>query len=267
MRRESWIRTSFVLAVGLFAAAASAGAACPSTAVASLPARVVTAVRVGPFGQSPALAEVVFTMQPSADGGTLLVAEGPAVRAEKTVAADRLVLVLKAEADQVTIRVDGGGRIAATRGGKTRTLTAGAVSKTDLAAMRSLLDGSDAVAAFRLMAASLEERGGGAAVESTVISGALVSLLDGDVAAPGRLAQRIIARAAARVRLASGQRTSGECWDVYSREALRIADETEECLKRQWWNPLHTAACGAEFVIRAELNWFWLIACSGGFPG
>jgi hypothetical protein len=263
MGREPWIRTAGLLVV-LMAGTQVARGQTASGEVSRQAGKPVSRISAG---QTPVAADVVFNSQTVPGGGSLLTAEGPMVRCEKTAYPDRVVVMLASAGDRVTIRADGSGVITVARGNRSRSLSAGLISRQDLLQIRNLLAGSDAVSAFRAMAGALESDETTVHAESIVISGAMVGLLDGDFGAPLRAAQRILRRHAVRERPVVLQRTSGQCWDIYEREAYQIATDADNCSKIQWWNPVHQAACGAEFVVRSELNWLWLISCSGGLLG
>ncbi len=60
-------------------------------------------------------------------------------------------------------------------------------------------------------------------------------------------------------------RGPGDCWDVYAKEAIRIADDTLECIRgiTGWFSYY---GCNIVYIVRAEAAMAWFIACSGGFP-
>ncbi|HEY3381449.1 MAG TPA: hypothetical protein VGK32_06750 [Vicinamibacterales bacterium] len=263
MERQSWIHAVLLLAAaGILVGSTAALGSPPTGRPRSQAAPTVRpAASAGQAGHG-----VLFETRMTVDGGTQLLAESPGVRYEKTVYSDHLEVVLAAENERVVLRADASGSLSVTRDGRTRALSATKLTKRDLLQVRNLLAGSDVVAAFRLLAGELEDDDSPAA-ESTSVTAAMVGLLDGDVGAPNRMVQRILRKHGARLRQVVLQRTARDCWESYRWEALRIAEDTADCAGRQRWNPIWQSACGAEFIIRAELNWFWVIACSGGFPG
>jgi hypothetical protein len=62
-------------------------------------------------------------------------------------------------------------------------------------------------------------------------------------------------------------RGPGDCWDMYSQEAIRIADDFAECTDRLRWYEAHRwAGCSLIYAVRAEGAMAWFIACNGGVP-
>jgi len=68
--------------------------------------------------------------------------------------------------------------------------------------------------------------------------------------------------------LISWQKTGpGDCWDMYSAEAIRIAKDFEECTADLKWYEAHLwAGCSVIYAVRAEGAMAWFIACNGGVP-
>jgi hypothetical protein len=91
----------------------------------------------------------------------------------------------------------------------------------------------------------------------------LLAILSGDSAAAGALvAER------AEPRLLRAQRTSQECWEQYRRDAILIRTEYEICFRGTRWYEVDVRfGCAAEFILRAEMAFSWLVACNGGFMG
>jgi hypothetical protein len=216
--------------------------------------------------QPPVADSVVFDVRPTPDGGTLLSAEAPGVRLEKTLYADKVIIALNSEVEQLVIRMDESQTLSVTRNGQTKTLSVAAVTRADLQAIRTLLAGSEVVEAFRALVGVLEDGDQTAAGESTLVTGAMVALLDGDFEAPRRLVRRILQKYGVRVRNAAFQ-GPGNCWNDYVAAALRLGDQTESCSNDHPYNPAWQAACGAQFVYRAEVNWTRFLACTGGVWG
>jgi len=68
-----------------------------------------------------------------------------------------------------------------------------------------------------------------------------------------------------RVVLAQGP---GECWDSYSKEAIRIFDDYADCwLNCKWYQPFCEGACEAIYVLRSEMAFMWYFNCNGPFYG
>jgi hypothetical protein len=67
-----------------------------------------------------------------------------------------------------------------------------------------------------------------------------------------------------RARLPGG--SPGECWDQYSIEAIRIANDLEDCFDTCSVLRLHCRlSCGFVYEVRAEAAFMWFTSCNGGF--
>lgn len=61
-------------------------------------------------------------------------------------------------------------------------------------------------------------------------------------------------------------RGPGQCWDEYSREALRIFDEYGGCVAScRWYEPFCAEGCEAIYTLRAEMAFMWYFNCNGPF--
>ena len=59
----------------------------------------------------------------------------------------------------------------------------------------------------------------------------------------------------------------GDCWDMDSKEAIRIADDFSDCTDDlKWYDALGWSGCSLLYTIRAEAAMFWFISCNGGIP-
>jgi len=58
-----------------------------------------------------------------------------------------------------------------------------------------------------------------------------------------------------------------ECWDLYSKEAIRIAEDFSDCTKDlEWYQVAQWTGCTLIYTVRAEGAMAWFIACNGGMP-
>jgi hypothetical protein len=269
MTRRGYLGVAAVCAIAAAAAAVWVGQVGLSAAESS-PA--VTATASVPVLGTPARVtqrngrDVLFHAEVTPDGGAGLWADAPGVRVEKTVTGTNLQIVLSSDSDQVIVKAAQAGAVTVTRGGQSKTISPAAFTKKALLEVRTLLTGSDAVSAFRLLVTNLEAEEQDQAGESLIATGALVGLLDGDLQAPSRVIQRIARHRAIRLRHVAAQKTSGDCWDAYAREADRIYQNALDCQDQTRWNPLSHAGCSLEFGLRAEFNFLWLLSCNGGLP-
>ena len=60
--------------------------------------------------------------------------------------------------------------------------------------------------------------------------------------------------------------TPGECWDEYSREAIRIWNDYADCDGScRWYQPFCPAECEGIYILRAEMAFMWYFNCNGPF--
>lgn len=258
-----WLQVA-VVGLGLATASTAFAGPAPSASAGSASGR--PSVRPAAQVQYDQEVGAVHSVQMTPDGGARILTDAPGVRVEKLLYQDHFVVTLTADRDRVEVRA-AAGSVSVRRGRRSHTFASATVSERDLDEARKVLQGSRAVRAFRVLAAQLEERDGTPLAESVLVSGGLIGLLDGDLAAPRRIARKLAAKHRAGLRAARTQSyTSGQCWNVYSREANQIMYDFEDCTRRASWNPIYSVGCSVEFTIRAESNWFWFLSCNGGIP-
>jgi hypothetical protein len=218
-----------------------------------------------PGGQ--ASTPVDITADRASDGAAVLTLESPLVSIEKRIYVDRVAIHVagRARGDRLSVVVRPTGLTVA-RGTATVTVGPGS-SAAEFAAARALVAGSEAVRALAHVAAALGRTEGSRAAEALLTASETVAFLAGDVHAPTRMAARARRRAGPRLRAAAlGGQTTNECWDTYSRDAIEIAGDYEECIKGlKWYDALGHGLCAGEYVLRSELAFSWLVACNGGF--
>src|SRR5262249_963862 len=56
------------------------------------------------------------------------------------------------------------------------------------------------------------------------------------------------------------------CWAEYATTVTLYYMEYAQCLLDYGWFPMGAQACFFEWLVKAELAWFWLIGCHGGIP-
>lgn len=213
--------------------------------------------------------DVVFTVV-SAPGQTHLTAEAPTVTFEKTSSESGIAVRISVPGDAIEFRSDSVGQVALARNGKSKRLKARALGRDDSDDVQSLLLRSKAMRAFDALAAALEDSDR-AESTSVLATHALMKALSGEPAAARSFARRLKARAEGGFRLIA-QRQRGDfegpsgCWEEYQQTVTRYAVEVDRCYRENLWNPFGQAACSAEWLIKVELAWAWVIACHGGFP-
>jgi hypothetical protein len=160
--------------------------------------------------------------------------------------------------DSVEFRVDHAG-VTVSRGGQSVQLLAETAGETELAAVRVLLAGSRSVRALRLLGTTLGTGAmrspGGLAL---VLADAVVGLLDGDVTAVQRLAERLGGRRPA-VRLAAA---GGGCYETWEGEAVGAWDDYWDCMITHVDSGLWRDLCSFRWVMWAESAWFSFLKCA-----
>jgi hypothetical protein len=253
MARVFVISTTFVLAL----VASSLAEAQPRNAKAT------TQTRTNESG------DVVFTVV-SAAGQTHFTAEAPAVKFEKISSDAGIAVRISVPGDAVEFRSDAVGQVDYTRNGKSKRLKTRALKRDEMDDVQGLLLRSNAMRAFDALAAALEDSDRPEST-SVLVTHALMKALSGDPAAARAFARKRGARAAGGMRLV-GQRTRGDfegpdgCWNEYQQTVSRYATALERCYHDYLWNLFGQAACSAEWLIKVELAWAWVIACNGGLP-
>lgn len=184
--RESVRRRSVGVVVGLLATTVAWAGQAPSSRASAGTLRTSR--------QSTRPGGVVYDVHPTPEGGSLLTAAAPGLRVEKTLFADRVVVVLRSDSEQVILRVEGPDTLSVDRKGRTKSLSAATLTRGNLEQMRALLSGSEAVGAFRALVGVVEDDEPSAEGESILITGATVAMLDGDVAAPRRLVRKLLSK-------------------------------------------------------------------------
>lgn len=212
--------------------------------------------------------EITFSGSTAPDGGYVLTVESPVVRLQKTTYLDRVVLELATPDGKDRVRIIATQASVSVGRGRSRVaLDPRTVDQAAVDRARGLLLTSNAVRGVRALVAELERWESSPAVDSTLVSGALVGLLDGDLGAVSRVARRLGQRRERRIQQAGLQQTPTWCWSWYSYEVTLAMADMEECVGNAgWWNIGQQYACRFVWIIRAELAWFWLISCSGGVP-
>ncbi len=143
-----------------------------------------------------------------------------------------------------------------------------------------VLNRSAAAAAGRLLLSRLADGPNTFAGQSLLLTMAILESGSGSTEALGQHHGWVNARAAALAHentAANGPRMlkvgwqkggtdrgPGDCWDLYSIEAIRIADDFVDCIDDSRW--YEVAGCSLIYAVRAEAAMFWFVSCSGGFP-
>lgn len=163
--------------------------------------------------------------------------------------------------DVVSVAIDRDAVVTVARGGRTLAIT----NPEALLAVQSLLGGSEAVFAVRVLLSEREEHSDLKAPEMSLLaSAALVASVVGDTDAPRRLATRFVEihRGVFQpVRWAFG------CWEFYTGESTAAWNNLMNCMDEanQDASILNAAyrrlACNVLWAAQAETIWFQYLSC------
>lgn len=244
-------------------------------ACGALAALMVVAVAAEAAGPAPATVRVT---RPVA-GRVVLDVANDTVTLRKDITADRSVVTLTTERERVSIIVRRG-TVSVASGGETLVADAGA--GTDASRLSEFMKRSDAVTRGRKLLATVTEGPETFAGQSLLLTRAILEMGTGDGTALAQHQQWVAAQAAQKARqaqwqagprvlraayLVGQQRGPGDCWDLYHKEAIRIAEDFAECTDGLKWYEAHLwAACSLIYAVRSEGAMAWYIACNGGVP-
>lgn len=214
-----------------------------------------------------------FTATADAAGNAVLLLKGGDFVLEKVVAhTGDATLRLSQGKDVATIAISQHGFQVA-RGRKSARFDPRSDSGHKLDGIRSILAGSQAVRSFKRLVAALEQRDeseeDGPFALSTLVDGAVVSLLDGDADAPRRIAKRITRKQRASLRVVNAKRAPGmfvDCIGLYQVSLLTAWGQLESCYiestSYSWWSSsLVYQLCEWEWMIRSYQYIWQFIGC------
>lgn len=203
-----------------------------------------------------------------------------AVTVRKEIAPDRSVVTMATATDRLTLTVRRGVLTVSGPGG-TVSIGGGAA---DYDRLLVLLQRSDVAAEARALLARVTDGPDTFVGQSVLLTRSILEVGTGSAGALNQHQRWVSGRAAAMaarpgramgrftvIRAAwSGEdqsRTAGECWDIYSKEAIRIADDFAECTDDLRWYEAHMwAGCSLIYAVRSEAAMAWYISCNGGIP-
>jgi hypothetical protein len=184
---------------------------------------------------------------------------GLAVRKTSNQADKTVGIELRHGRDLVGVTVDASGVVTVSRGGHTIAVdSAGALMQ-----VQSLLGGSEAVFAARMLLSEREARSELKAPEMSLLaSAALVAALVGDTDAPSRLTTRFVEKHRGVFRpIRFG------CWEYYTSESSAAWDDLQNCMSEANQDPsifngaYRRLGCNALWLGRAESVWFTYLNC------
>ena len=212
-------------------------------------------------------ADVRFTSGGTSTAPTLT-AEGLGVRVSKRVGPETVKIRIEVANDAIELDANAKGAVRLARRGKSVSLNMAVRDARAIATARRLTDGSAALKSFGAMIATLESDQRNAA-KSMLTSWALVNAIRGDDQVALGVARRLTARPAVSmtpVSFTAREEMPIVCWAEYSSTVMVYYAEYAQCLIDYAWIPGMAAVCSFEWLVKAELAWFWVIGCSGGVP-
>lgn len=218
----------------------------------------------GPIYRGP---DVKFTLGGSARESTV-VAEGLGARITKRIGAETVKIRVEAAKDVVEVDAVSAGVVRLSRHGKTVTINMASRDPKLTAAARRMTEGSQALRSFDALINALigDER---AVAKSMLTSWALVNAARGNDDAVAMAARRMTRPSQPFTPVTinvAREEVPIVCWAEYSSTVATYYNEYAQCLNDYAWIPGMAQACTLEWLIKAELAWFWVISCSGGMP-
>jgi hypothetical protein len=234
---------------------------------------VMAAVIAGPWAASATAgpAEVRVTR---AAGRIILDLSDAHVKIRKEVKADQSTATLTTATETLTITVRRGVLTVSGPGG---TVTMGSDTGAAYDGLLAVLQRSDAAARARALLRQVEDGPETFTGQSLLLTRAVLEQGTGTTGALNEHRAWVAGRAAALTRSANAgasvtritwqTRGPGDCWDMYSKEAIKIAEDFVDCTEDLRWYEAHKwAGCSLIYAVRAEAAMAWFIACNGGVP-
>ncbi len=214
---------------------------------------------------APAAGSTRFTLKWVENEPTLRV-EGRGVTLVKRVGRDKVSLRVEVTGDRIELDADTRGAVRVSRQGKAVAVHMSDAFELNIARIQKLTAGSKALDAFEGLVASLASDDS-ANAQSVRSSHALLSVVRGVTIPMAPAPVRSTAKLSpAGLTLTAGTEGPFACWAEYASTVDQYLVQFNSCIDSYWWIPGWTSACSFQFVLQAELAWFWLISCSGGMP-
>ncbi len=246
-----------------------------------LAAAIVMYCLLTPGAAAAADGPTVRVTRPSA-GRIVMEVVDSSVTVRKDVSADRSVVTMTTANDHLILIVRRG---VLSLSGPSGAMTMDGGGVAEYERVLAVLQGSEAAARARTLLAQVADGPDSFVGQSVLLTRAL---LESGVGGSSAMTQhqrwvqdRAAASAATRQARSSGrpqvvkvvltalveQRGPGDCWDLYSAEALRIANDFGDCTDALRWYEAHKwAGCSLIYAVRSEAAMAWFISCNGGIP-
>ncbi len=241
-------------------------AAAAALTVVVLSGRYVTAAEAQPAAVAPEI-----TVTRLAGGRALVEVKDDGVSVRKEVGGDASHVTIRTRQDEVQLRVVRGQLTASTPAG---SVTVSSGKSEDMARLMAVLQRSEAASRGRELLKRLPSDPRDFGQQSLLLTRAVLELAHGP--SPALIRHRewladerrgLSSRSAMVVKAGVQVQGPGDCWDLYSKEAVRIADDFSDCTEDlKWYDGLGWSGCSLIYTIRAEAAMFWFISCNGGIP-
>ena len=244
------------------------------------PLLAVAAVLLLPSAAAALDTPTVRVTRPAAGRIVLDVADA-SVSVRKEVSADRSVVTLTTPKDRLSITVRRGLVTISSPHGAL-TMDAGLGTGVDADRLLMVLHRSDAATRARALLARVSDGPNTFAGQSLLLTRAILELGSGSLDAFNQHQRWVAQRAVEMARpsqpqpgprviraayLEAAQQGPGDCWDMYAKEAIEIAEDFAECTEDLAWYEAHKwAGCSLIYAVRAEGAMAWFISCNGGVP-
>lgn len=234
---------------------------------------MVAAALAGPWS-ARAIAGPTEVRVTRAPGRVVLDVADEHVKIRKEVRADQSIATITTAADSLVLTVRRG---ALTVSGPWGSMAMGTDAGAAYDRLLVVLQRSDAAAKARALLGQVKDGPDTFTGQSLLLTRSILEFGTGSTAAMAEHRQWVAQRAAALAKASQTapvvakitwqSRGPGDCWDLYSAEAIRIAMDFEECTEKLRWYEAHRwAGCSLIYAVRAEGAMAWFIACNGGVP-
>lgn len=212
-----------------------------------------------------------------AAGRVVLDVSDNAVTVRKEITAEGSVVTMTTARDRLTIAVRRG---VLTISGPTGAMTADPGTGVDSNRLLVVMQQSEAARRARTLLAKVTDGPNTFVGQSVLLTRTVLELGTGTVEALNQHQQWVADQASRmparrftegprfiRAAFIEPQKTPGECWEIYSKEAIKIADDFSDCTEDLSWYEVHLwAACTLIYTLRSEAAMAWFISCNGGLP-
>ena len=233
---------------------------------------------LGPVAEAAADTPTVRLTRPAVGRVVLDVAD-ETVAIRKEISGDRSEVTMTTNRDRLSISVRRG---VVTVSGPGGSITVDPSEEADSDRLLMVLQRSDAARRARALLARVEDGPNSFIGQSVLLTRSILEIGTGSVNALNQHRKWVAERAA---QVAVPARTPGapmvirasfdllqkygpgDCWDLYSKEAIRIADDFADCTDDLRWYEAHKwAGCSLIYAVRSEAAMAWFISCNGGVP-